>query len=220
MAVRVVYFIGSPASGKSTQAALLARVTGFFQFETSAFLRKIFVTKPNDSEVIQAKGEYDSGKLVSPEILLKWMGDEITQLAKIEIGIVFANSPRTLVEAQQLTKEVDQAFGEGSSLAVFLKIKKETFIKRSLNRRVCSGCQTPVIFTEETKEYQYCSICGGKLITKDSDRPEILDTRFTEFLEKTMPVIEFFRQKGNLVEVDGEKPVIDIFNEVRKITNL
>ena len=85
-------------------------------------------------------------------------------------------------------------------------------------RRACVACgATYHIVHIPTKEEGICDRCGKELILRDDDKPETVTKRLNVYHEQTQPLIEYYTNKGALVEVDGTKDMNDVFNAIVEI---
>ena len=67
------------------------------------------------------------------------------------------------------------------------------------------------------KKQDVCDDCGGELILRDDDKPEVVKYRLELYKVLTEPVLNYFEKKGILTTIDGNEPLHNIFNKVEKI---
>ena len=102
-----------------------------------------------------------------------------------------------------------------SDFVLFLECPKETCAERILNRFICKIDKSIYSFSDTV-----CSLCGGELEKRSDDTPETFENRWNVYEEKTIPVLNFFRQKGNLITVDASKSIPEVTEEIKlKIKN-
>ncbi|MFA7295197.1 MAG: nucleoside monophosphate kinase [Candidatus Paceibacterota bacterium] len=206
-----IVFLGQAGSGKGTQAAILKKIFSLWEIDTGTVLREL-VKKPDyfgeKIEKVMAQG-----KLV-PLWLAVYCWLDLLMNVPEDKGIILEGSPRQLEEAKIL-EEVLNWFGRKNFRAIYLKISDKEVLKRLLARRLCSQCKKEysLILTPGLTQ---CSICGGKLIKRADDNPKAIKNRIEFFKKNTLPVINYFRKKKILIEVDGERPIEEISKEIIK----
>lgn len=206
-----IVFLGQAGSGKGTQAAILKKTFSLWEIDTGTVLREL-VKKPDyfgeKIEKVMAQG-----KLV-PLWLAVYCWLDLLMNVPEDKGIILEGSPRQLEEAKIL-EEVLNWFGRKNFRAIYLKISDKEVLKRLLARRLCSQCKKEysLILTPGVTQ---CSICGGKLIKRADDNPKAIKNRIEFFKKNTLPVINYFRKKKILIEVDGERPIEEISKEIIK----
>jgi adenylate kinase len=180
--------IGPPGAGKGTLAGKLAAKRGLVHLSTGDVLRDAI----NRGTPLGAKAEeyVEAGKLVPQEILGGVVAEKLGQLD----GFVLDGYPRTLEQAEFLT---DLAAVDVDAV-IYVAIAEEEAAERLRGRRVCAGCGA-VIDDGET-----CGNCGsGDLAARADDRPDTVKKRYEVYMRETEPVIEYYRGRGILHEVDG-----------------
>jgi len=204
--------LGLPASGKGTQAELLADKLGLYYLEMGEVLRKIAKEKtPLGKEVNRIV--YQEGGLVPDEAMRQIVGKLLTEI-KPEKGIVFDGYPRKLSQYQDLEKMLANR-GTKINKVFFLKVSRETIIKRISSRRVCPRCDSEYnLITRPPKKDELCDQCRVKLIQRQDDKSEIVKKRLETYRRLTIPMIKHVRQQGILEEVDGERPIEVIYQDI------
>ncbi len=223
----VIIILGSPGSGKGTQAELISSVFNLHYFETSKILEDRF-KKVGDNDYIEADGEkfytkdeknhWMTGLLVSPPFVTRLVIEEIDGLHEQGKGICFSGSPRTLYEGEKVVPHLKKLYGTENIKVVFLQVTPEDTIYRNSNRRICSLMRHPILYSKDTENLEFCPIDGSKLLKREGlDDPETIKVRIKEFEERTMPLIELFEREGLSVNrIDGSRPPADVFEEIMK----
>lgn len=207
-----IILIGPQGSGKGTQAKLLARKFRLAHVEMGGMLRDIAKTKTRLGrqldEIVNKKGG-----LVPHELILKVVKEKLKSLSPKQ-GIVFDGIPRSLVQAKLLEKVLTQ-YNRKLTHSFYLPIREKTTLKRLVKRRICKKCGKLFVYGLDIhSRSKKCPKCGGQIIQRQDDKPEAIKKRLSWFYTKVLPVIEYYRKKGTLIEVNGEQPVKKIFKDI------
>jgi adenylate kinase len=182
--IRTVLFFGRPGSGKGTQARLLAEKTGFILLSTGERFREL--REHHDDMGRRIRETYDSGKLL-PFWLAEYMFEDALLKLHTGAGIVFEGSGRSKDEAERF-EEVSQWLGRAYRV-INLEVQESEAQQRQLSR--AEHHDRP-----------------------DSNSVEKIKVRFDEYNRSTLPALEFFRTKGLVIDIDGERSVETIHHEV------
>jgi len=206
-----ILLIGSPGSGKGTQARLLINDFGFAYFSAGDILRRL--SEEDTPLGRQLSRLMEKGELVS-DLLMK----------KILVGFLKKNKgkdilldgyPRNL--SQVKTAEQCLTSRGGLSLVFYLRISDREAIRRLSSRVVCRQCGAVYnLITCPPQKKETCDLCGGKLRVRTDERSEAVKKRLSIYRKMTQPLIDYFVQKGNLVFIDGEQPIKEIYKEIKK----
>lgn len=208
---KVIYVMGPPGAGKGTQAKLLAEELDYHQFSTGSAFRDLAAQDTDLGR--QVKEIIDSGYLMPPEkaaeVVMKAVEDHLSKGQ----GLIFDGTPRTKKEAAMVGSFfVDKKYGD--PLPIFLTVDKDEMMARNAKRRYCvvmEGADFPVVTLEDEKR---CSAMGGEVGRRADDDPEKFATRWSEFIELTLPVVKNYRARGILQEVNGMKTVEEVHEAV------
>lgn len=204
-----IVLLGPPASGKGTQAELIKAHYGVQPTSTGAMLReeKRLGTKLGE----EADRLTREGQLVPDDLIIglvaKWL--EVHHDA-----FVFDGFPRTLGQGIALDALLE---GCGSALDIvfFFRTPFEVIKDRVLNRVTCESCQRIFRLGMQVESLEEaCSACGGTLKRRSDDSVEALQNRMAEYHQKTEPLIDFYRQKGILVELTAADRPETVFAEI------
>ncbi len=221
---KAVAIYGPPGSGKGTQANLLAWTKNYIHFDTGKILEQFLNDPENlkDPEIKKEKENFDAGRLVTPEFVLKLTAKKSVEIGESGFNIVFSGSPRTMFEAFGDEKNVglvavlEKLYGKENVQFVFLKIDPQIAIKRNANRKVCSLCATAILYNDSTHHHTECPLCGAKLRTRAVDNPEVLQTRIKEYEERTKPIVDELKRQGyDIHEVDGTPLPYVVFEQLK-----
>ncbi len=205
-------FLGSPASGKGTQAELVAKKLNLQYFEAGDILREIAKEKTSLGQevdrIMNQEGELLPDEIVN-QVVSQW-------LAKTEArrGIVFDGYPRKLSQYQALRRMLTEKNTKVDKV-IFLKVSQETSIRRISSRRVCPKCDGEYnLVTEKPKKDELCDQCQVGLVQREDDKPEVVKKRLEVYQQITQPLVDHIRQQKILMEVDGERPIEEIHQDV------
>lgn len=204
--------LGLPASGKGTQAELLAKKLGLYYLEMGEVLRKIAKEKtPLGKEVNRII--YQEGGLVPGKAMRQIVGKLLAEI-KSDKGIVFDGYPRKLSQYQDLKKMLAN-WGTKINKVFFLKVSRETVIKRISSRRVCPRCDSEYnLITRPPRKDELCDKCQVKLIQRQDDKEEIVKKRLETYRRVTIPMLRHIRQQGILIEINGERTIEVIHQDI------
>lgn len=209
-----IVLLGAPGSGKGTQAERLQRELGVPHISTGDILRD--AVRTGTPLGLQAEPIMKSGGLISDELMNEIVAERLDQ-QDAAAGFILDGYPRTLDQARQF----DALFGgnDGESLHVFyLSVPDEVIVSRVGERLSCPQCKA--IYHRENsppREEGKCDRCGAVLTSRaDDQESDAVRYRLEEYHRQTMPVVEFYRDKGMLREIDGLGSIDAIFEEIRK----
>ena len=162
---------------------------------------------------MEAKKYMDQGMLVPDELTVKILLDRVAQ-EDCKNGYILDGFPRTIPQAEVLDKALTE-LGDKIDYAVNVHVPDENIVNRMSGRRACVSCGgTYHVVYAPTKKEGICDACGGELILRDDDKPETVQKRLAVYHEQTQPLIDFYQNKGILVEVDGTKEMAEVFEAI------
>ncbi len=208
---RALILLGAPGAGKGTQAREVARIYGVPHLSTGDMFRE-HVAKGTELGR-RAKPIMESGRLVPDEIVLGMVEERVAR-PDCAAGCVFDGFPRTLAQAERL-EEILSLLPLRRAMAVNLAVDHEVVVQRIISRRTCSKCGA--IYSMGAKMPQVpgkCDVCGGEIIQRPDDREDVVRQRMAAYQEQTRPLIEFYRKRGQLLEVDGSRDIATVQREL------
>jgi adenylate kinase len=153
-----------------------------------------------------------TGRLVSDEILAEVIRARTSQ-SDCANGYILDGYPRTLNQANQL-EELASKQGKQIRLARIV-VSEDVLFKRMTGRRACPICgEIYNIYFRPPKVDEICDLDGAALTQRSDDNPESVSKRFEEYKQSTAPLIDYYRQSGRLIEINGELPVTEVFNKL------
>ncbi|MBW2999181.1 adenylate kinase [Candidatus Woesearchaeota archaeon] len=199
--------LGPPGTGKGTQASRLIEKYGIPTISTGEIFRQAF---KQGTELGKKAKEYTSKGLLVPDEIVLGIVEERLKQDDCKKGFIFDGFPRTIAQAEALDKitEIDRVIDITSS--------EEIIIKRLSSRRQCRECSAIYGINIPSKQEGVCDKCGGELYQRDDDKEEAVKKRLDVYKKQTEPLIEYYRKKGKLVQVDGEQELQKIFDDIVK----
>lgn len=211
-----IVLFGSPGAGKGTLIDIISdRGISFSLINPGQILRDI--VKIEDTELSRkVKEVMAKGDLVDDFLVTELVKKQIREIEK-DRSIIFDGYPRSLSQLEV----VDSIFSdEGLDLPVmvFVKIPKEEAIRRLSARRVCSVCKENFQI-QELEDPEKCPKCGGKIIQREDDKPEVIKERFEVFELQSQLIQHYFESRNRYFEIDGTKPKEERADELVAIMN-
>ena len=199
--------LGAPGAGKGTQAQLLSERLGIPTISTGNMLREAMA---NGTELGKKVKVYmDNGLLVSDQIVLELVRER-TERPDCKNGFILDGVPRTLVQAQALSKE-----GVKIDYVVSIEIDDEVIVDRMVGRRVCTGCGASYhLVSNPPKSEGTCDLCGGKVATRKDDEPETVRNRLGIYHQTTEILKDYYRKKGKLRLIHGNQSIEGTFQDI------
>jgi len=204
--------LGPPASGKGTQSELIQRKFQIPATSTGAILRreaKLDTLVGREADRIISKGA-----LAPDELVLGLVGQWLDQHRE---AFLFYGFPRTLPQAVAF-EQMLQARGTPLDLAIFLEASEATIAFRMAHRLTCSQCGKVVSIGRHVQSAsERCPNCGGKLEVRSDDNHAALALRLEEFQKKSLPLIDFYSERGLLAKVDANQETDRVFEQISRI---
>ena len=204
-------FLGPPGAGKGTLAAKAVDILGVPHISTGAIFRAAIAAKSPLG--LKVKAIIDSGKLVDDLTTIELVKERLAQDDATK-GYILDGFPRTIPQAEALAtfSEVDRV--------VNFDIPDESVVERLSGRLVCRGCGANFHSSfMKPKKAGVCDTCGGELYTRDDDKKEAIVKRLEVYRAQTAPLIDHYRAKGVLTDVDARPAVDEVVANFRKALN-
>lgn len=203
-------FIGAPGSGKGTQASKLQQDLGFAHVSTGDLLRREIA---KSSELgLRVKSVMESGNLVSDDLVVELLKANIDLSDK---SYIFDGYPRNIVQAEVLDSKI---LNNIAYQAIYFKLDTDKLVSRLTNRRMTKdGKHIYNLLTNPPKVAGICDITGEELIHRNDDKEEVIRDRMRVFEATIGPLLDFYKKKGNLLEVDASGSVEEIYKKIKEI---
>jgi adenylate kinase len=211
MKSRALIFLGAPGAGKGTQAREVAKEFGIPQISTGDILRD--AVKKGTPLGLAAKLKMEAGQLVPDEVVCGIVEERISE-PDCAAGFILDGFPRTLPQAE-FVDQMLLAKGRGSPLVVNIRVDEEVLMKRLTGRRTCSVCgEIYNVYFGPPKVEGVCDKDAGKLLHRADDNEDTIRQRLVAYENQTSPLIDYYRQKNLLHDVDGNRDPDPIAKEL------
>jgi len=209
-----IVVLGPPGSGKGSQSNFLMDKFQLEHIDMGRFLREAAkIDSPIGREIKEII--FVKKTLVPSRIMREVLHLKLGSVPR-EQGLVFDGVPRA-VDQMQYIDEALLEFGRKLDKVVYIKVSKEEVTNRIIKRWVCESCKEVLIMGRDIQsESDTCPKCQGKIIKRPDDTLEGIEKRWGVFEKETMPVIEEYRKRNILVEINGEQTKQEVFAEILK----
>ena len=194
-------FLGPPGAGKGTQAVRVCEQLGIPQISTGDILRRAI--KNETPTGLAAKSYIDKGQLVPDSVVIDIVRERLVQ-DDCKNGYLLDGFPRTVAQAEAL-----EGFAKIDAV-VDIDVSDEKLVARLSGRRVCLSCGG-TYHVSQLNGSMTCAKCGNELIQRADDKAETVLSRLTVYHAQTEPLIDFYKQRGLLKEIDGAQPMDDCY---------
>lgn len=206
-----VVMLGAPGAGKGTQAKMIASKYSVPHISTGDIFRANI--KEGTELGKKAKSYMDQGLLVPDELVVDLVVDRLQQ-EDCSNGYVLDGFPRTIPQAEALDAALSK-LGTKLDFALDIDVADDFIVKRMGGRRACVTCgATYHIVNIPPKKEGICDTCGSELVLREDDKPETVEKRLSVYHEQTQPLIDYYKNSGILVTLDGTQDMNDVFNSI------
>ncbi len=205
--------LGPPGAGKGTQAESIKEAYNLIHISTGDIFRKNM--KENTPLGVKAKEYVDKGQLVPDEITIAMVEDRLSQ-EDVREGFLLDGFPRSTSQAEALD-DIMMELGSKIDKVINIEVDKNILVDRVVGRRICKECgATYHVRSNPPKQAGICDKCGGELYQRADDTEETVAKRINIYEEETLPLVEYYTEKGNLFTVDGTLGIDTVFGKIQK----
>lgn len=197
-----IMLLGAPGVGKGSQAALLSKALSVPHISTGDIFRYHIANNTDLGK--EASGYIEKGMLVPDELTVNIVAGRLME-EDCKNGFILDGFPRTINQAVALEKVLNDLKIKLDRI-VNIVLDDRSIIERLTGRRVCPKCAA-VFHTEDkpSKSYGICDFCNSELIQRDDDTEETIVKRLQVYHEQTKPLIEYYKNKVDMVNIESNK---------------
>ncbi|WP_010279636.1 adenylate kinase [Paenibacillus senegalensis] len=209
-----ILFMGPPGAGKGTQAERIVSEFNIPHISTGDAFR---LAKSQGTPLgLEAQKYMDQGLYVPDDITIGIVRERLQQ-PDCEQGFLLDGFPRTTAQAEALD-EIMKSLGRELNHVINLKVDRDLLLARLTGRRICKSCgSTYHVMFNPPQVDGVCDKCQGELYQRTDDNAEKVGTRLDEYVTKTAPLLEYYEAKGILRQVDGEKEIDAVSQEIQSL---
>lgn len=209
-----IIIMGLPGAGKGTQAEKIIQEFQIPHISTGDMFR--LAMKQETELGLKAKSYMDNGELVPDEVTIGIVKERLSQ-SDAKDGFLLDGFPRTIEQAEALN-DIMKELNTSIDRTIFIDVPEEELMNRLTGRRICSSCGKAyhLVFNPPKVE-GVCDLDGAKLYQRDDDNPDTVANRLEVNVKQTQPLIDFYKDQGVFVNVDGARDIDEVFSDVTDI---
>ncbi len=205
--------LGPVGAGKGTQARRITTKYGVPHIASGDLLRAQIAESTELGR--QARIYMDRGALVPDDLVIGMIIERMRQ-PDASRGVLLDGFPRTLAQARALDRELADE-NRVLKLALYLEVPFEVLVERAAGRWTCRTCQTTYNYrVNPPRKPGICDIDGGELYQREDDRLEVVSARIKVYIQDTVPVVEYYRERGILRQIDGTQDIEAVGEEIER----
>ncbi|MFW0862501.1 MAG: adenylate kinase [Candidatus Komeilibacteria bacterium] len=202
-----IVMLGPPGSGKGTQAKLLAQELNIPAISTGKIFRSAIRSGSDLGK--QVKERMDAGILIDDELTNEIVKERLNE-ADVANGYILDGYPRTMPQVEYLESLAD------ITLVLNIDSSDEVITERMAARRMCKECGANFnILFKPPKVENVCDKCNGELYTRSDAKPEAIKERIATYHGLINPILEHYKNKGILININGEPSIEEVWVEVK-----
>lgn len=204
-------FLGPPGSGKGTQASKVAESLEIPHIDTGSMLREEIAAGTEEGKI--AEQYINQGQLAPASLVIQIIKNRLSR-PDTKNGFILDGFPRSLEQAEgldQILKEINEQI----DFVFNIDLAERILIDRMAYRRSCKECGHKFNLKFNPPQVDnICNICNSELTQRADDNEETATKRIDTYKKETEPLIKYYTEKGLLVNIDGDREIYDIFNEI------
>lgn len=204
--------MGLPGAGKGTQAEKINKEYNIPHISTGDMFR--LAIKEGTELGKQAQAYMDQGDLVPDEVTIGIVEERLRK-DDCKNGFLLDGFPRTIAQAEAL-QTLLTSMNESIDYVLHVDVPEDNLVERLTGRRICPTCGATyhVMYNPPAKE-GICDRDGSALIQREDDQPETVKNRLTVNIKQTKPLLDFYREKGLLVSINGDQDIDQVFKDIQ-----
>ncbi len=211
-----IILLGPPGAGKGTQGQLIGEKLNIPFISSGDALREEF---GGNTEIAEKFKKYINAGLLVPDDVVEEFIETLLDKYNLEKGFIFDGFPRTVHQAGFIMDYL-KAKNIPLDVVLYLSIPDEEVVKRISGRRICPKCGAVYnIYFNPPKNDNLCDKCGAKLVQRDDDKENVVEKRIKVYEKETAPLIEFFKEKQLLKEIDAVGSVESVQYRIQEVLN-
>ncbi len=213
-----VVLLGPPGAGKGTQANVVSEMLGLPHISSGDIFRE---NLKKQTELGKKAEEYiNRGELVPDDVTILMIQERLSR-PDCEPGALLDGFPRTPAQAEALDEMLNDFNGQVNAVP-YIKVPERELVERLSGRWTCRA--EGHIFHEKNNPPKVPGVCdydGSELYQREDDKPETVKRRIRVYLEQTQPLIDYYRERGLLIEISGDQPIeavtAELLNELKEV---
>lgn len=196
--------LGPPGAGKGTQAQIVSKTLGLAHISSGDIFREHLKNQTELGKL--AKGYMDRGELVPDDVTIAMIRDRLSR-PDCQPGALLDGFPRTPAQAEALQNMLTDFNGKVNAVP-YISVPETVLVERLTGRWTCKA--EGHVFHEKFNPPKTAGICdfeGSELYQRDDDKAETVKRRIRVYLDQTLPLIEYYRNAGTLLEIDGTQSI-------------
>lgn len=200
-----IVLLGPPGAGKGTQAKIISEKLGLLHISSGDIFRENL--KNQTALGTLAKGYMDRGELVPDDVTIAMIRERLSRPDCVN-GALLDGFPRTPAQAVALDGMLVE-LGGSVNWAPYINVTEDELVQRLTGRWTCRLNPAHIynVASNPPARAGICDLDGGELYQRDDDKEETVKNRIQVYFKQTMPLIEYYRNAGVLVEVDGKQSI-------------
>jgi adenylate kinase len=212
----IIVLLGPPGAGKGTQAKVLSEELGLTHISSGDLFRENLKAQTELGKLAQSY--MGRGELVPDDVTIAMVKDRLSKpdCAK---GAILDGFPRTPAQADALSKMLAES-GQEVKVVPYISVPSHELVERLGGRWTCR--QAGHVFHQVNNPPAAAGVCdfdGSELYQRDDDKPETVERRIRVYFEQTSPLIEYYRERGLLAEIDGQQEIGQVTRDLLKAVN-
>jgi len=206
-----IVLLGPPGAGKGTQAQAISETLGLPHISSGDIFRE---NLKKQTELGQLASSFmNRGELVPDDVTIAMIRERLSR-PDCTPGALLDGFPRTPAQAEALAAILADFRGKVQAVP-YINVVEDVLIERLTGRWTCRA--QGHVFHEKHNPPRtpgVCDVDGSELYQRDDDKAETVKRRIRVYLEQTQPLIDYYRQRGLLIEVDGTNPIEQVTKDL------